>query len=1060
MSKSGFKKIDDLLSRSAAANRNAPAVSRPAAEPVNRSEGYKEIDARLSAGARHDTDEVLYPDIDQWMRDRDELLATQRRNQSVLERIGGTAVGAAKDFIGSKASTWGNIAEGLSRLGERLGGNTSDYAGWATDELSAGQIGMENDLEKRRQQMQEAKDMQEWGYRQIESGARDMEKAQAGVGRLGRIGLGMEASMIGMAGDALENFFMPGASLLSLGTRAAGGGMHEADKSGASYGRKMAYGLGAGGLEAGSEMLFGGLSKIYGRGVADSLGERAIRKLVSSDAGRKVLLALGDMGEEAVEEAIVDLVDPLIKTVYNGKSVGESYRENFDAGQMLEDALVGGLMGAFGAGTKAIGTKARPSDYSQTVRKMGYADTAEQQLLEKGWNKKDSTDYSELIAKQVAGESLNAKQQAMMDSRPTAREIAGEIGKGEAVRAANEEHAQTGKQRERLDGELKDFFRKNLTEGEVPDAVAEQMQKEYDMNPETGSAAFAYAAREAFQYGNLGLSLSEAKAKAQLSGSLTGTSFEHIWKLGAMQRVGGEEKGAGEVKNEVRAHLAKYGEEGANRLAAVHDGLTTAEEYAEIVDKAVFYAKNGADLQTVVEETRNESSTAKWAHDRELGKLTDEQIAVIQELGPQLAAQDRETVRKTAEAFAGIRDAAAEANTLTQVNKQLAAARNGLESARTELQAAEKEMRQMQDSGAWSTEEEAYNAVVRRVEELDGIIENGEKLVRDLEAKHAEAQKTAPQKRKKGTVSFDESVDQKNLNRQQKKNIAAVQALADAVNIDYVLYAGKQKEGGYYVDGQIYMNINAAVDVTVNGQETKMSIFGFTLSHELTHHLKKYAPEEYQALRDFVVEKIRAEKGEKGFSRLVQEQIRMEKSAKKLSYDQAVDEVVANSCLTMLRDSKTVKELARQNMTLAEKVVDFLEDFVGRIKAAFEGADIHSDHMLFNAAKAMEKEAEGMLRLWDAALKTADVNYNAAQAVGKLSPATGSNAQYMAWEEEEISSIKEQLKENEEALNKMEPVARLESGIVFDSDHIYDAVEWASKQMGLPLSVGRKEIGT
>ena len=929
-----------------------------------------------------------------------EKAARELQNQNLWDRISGNAVGAAKDFIGSKASFYGNALEGLVNIGERLGSNTSDYAGWATDELTAGQIGLENDPEKRQQQRQTARDVQEWGYRQIESGARDMEKAQTGAGWLGRIGLGIESSMIGMAGDKLESVAIPipGGSLLSLATRAAGSGMYEADKAGASYGRKMAYGLGAGGLEAGSEMLFGGLSKIYGRGIVDNVGERVIRRLVSSDAGRKVLLALGDMGEEAVEEAIVDLVDPLIKTVYNGKSVGESYRENFDAGQMLEDALVGGLMGAFGAGTKAIGTKARPSDYSQTVRKMGYADTAEQQLLEKGWNKKDSTNYSELIAKQVAGESLSAKQQSMMDSRPTAGEIAGEIRRGEQKKAVAEEHAQTGKQRERLDGELKDFFRKNLTEGEVPDAVAEQMQKEYDMNPETGSAAFAYAAREAFQYGNLGLSLSEAKAKAQLSGSLTGTSFEHIWKLGAMQRVGGEGKGAGEAKNEVRAHLAKYGEDGANRLAAVHDGLTTAEEYAEIVDKAVFYAKNGADLQTVVEETRNESSTAKWAQDRELGKLTDEQVAVIQELGPQLAAQDRETVRKTAEAFAGIREAAAEANTLTQVNKQLTAARNGLESARTEMQAAEKEMRQMQDSGAWSTEEEAYNAVVRRVEELDGIIENGEKLVRDLEAKRAEAQKAAPQKRKKGTVSFAEDVDQKNLNRQQKKNIAAVQALADAVNIDYVLYAGKQNEGGYYVDGQIYMNINAAVDVTVNGQETKMSIFGFTLSHELTHHLKKYAPEEYQALRDFVVEKIRAEKGEKGLSQLVQEQISMERNEKKLSYDQAVDEVVANSCITMLRDSKVAKDLARKSMTTAEKIVDFLEEFVGKLRDAFEGEDFHGDHRLFNAAKALENDAEEALNLWEEALKAADVNYNAAQTVGKLSPATGSEAQAMAWE--------------------------------------------------------------
>lgn len=794
----------------------------------------------------------------------------------------------------------------------------------------------------------------------------------------------------------------PDAGLVAMSASAAGSAAEEAMKAGATPEQAYYIGLEKGYVEFLSEGMFDAIGAFGGGKISPTL-RRMMKDAALTKTGR-AFVKLANIGGENVEESVADWAAPGIEKAVMGQTLNNKQRaaaglpeEDDDisflqalSGQMpwteqgmitlLSTLVLGGANNVIQNNVVTV-----PKEQAQEIVEIA-RNSGNQRLIAL------AEEYNQILERR--GKLGAGKYNTLYEAT---RERAGEdFNRQMEAASVKAEHAQTGKQRERLDGELKDFFRKNLTEGELPDAVAEQMQKEYDMNPETGSAAFAYAAREAFQYGNLGLSLSEAKAKAQLSGSLTGTSFEHIWKLGAMQRVGGEEKGAGEVKNEVRAHLAKYGEEGANRLAAVHDGLTTAEEYAEIVDKAVFYAKNGADLQTVVEETRNESSTAKWAQDRELGKLTDEQIAVIQELGPQLAAQDRETVRKTAEAFAGIREAAAEANTLTQVNKQLAAARNGLESARTELQAAEKEMRQMQDSGAWSTEEEAYNAVVRRVEELDGIIENGEKLVRDLEAKRAEAQNTAPQKRKKGTVSFAEDVDQKNLNRQQKKNIAAVQALADAVNIDYVLYAGKQNEGGYYADGQIYMNINAAVDVTVNGQKTKMSIFGFTLSHELTHHLKKYAPEEYQALRDFVVEKIRAEKGEKGFSRLVQEQIRMEKSAKKLSYDQAVDEVVANSCLTMLRDSKTVKELARQNMTLAEKVVDFLEDFVGKIKAAFEGADIHSDHMLFNAAKAMEKEAEGMLQLWDAALKTADVNYNAAQSVGKLSPATGSEVQYMA----------------------------------------------------------------
>ena len=110
---------------------------------------------------------------------------------------------------------------------------------------------------------------------------------------------------------------------------------------------------------------------------------------------------------------------------------------------------------------------------------------------------------------------------------------------------------------------------------------------------------------------------------------------------------------------------------------------------------------------------------------------------------------------------------------------------------------------------------------------------------------------------------------------------------------------------------------------------------------------------------------------------------------KELSYDEAVDELIANSCTKMLLDSKAVTELARRNMSLAEKIADALDSITEKIRAAFEDVDLNDNISAYDAARMIEDVNGEVQKLFDKALLAADENYNAEQVTGKKISAEG-----------------------------------------------------------------------
>lgn len=111
---------------------------------------------------------------------------------------------------------------------------------------------------------------------------------------------------------------------------------------------------------------------------------------------------------------------------------------------------------------------------------------------------------------------------------------------------------------------------------------------------------------------------------------------------------------------------------------------------------------------------------------------------------------------------------------------------------------------------------------------------------------------------------------------------------------------------GFYRDGTVYLDINAGKNRVGDMSETAVLL---TASHELTHFIQEYSPAQYEQLRDFVVERL-MEAEDVDLDALVQ---RHQKDQPELSYDEALDEVVADGCQMMLKDSQAAAALAKQN---------------------------------------------------------------------------------------------------------------------------------------------------
>ena len=212
-----------------------------------------------------------------------------------------------------------------------------------------------------------------------------------------------------------------------------------------------------------------------------------------------------------------------------------------------------------------------------------------------------------------------------------------------------------------------------------------------------------------------------------------------------------------------------------------------------------------------------------------------------------------------------------------------------------------------------------------------------------------------------GSVKYA-PVNKKAMDGRQWASVGTMKAFAQATGVNVVFYESQANErgeyegaNGFYKNGTLYLDINAGRDRVAMGETAILK----TAAHEITHYIKEGSPEQYEVLKNFVVEKLTREKGI-SFDDLVTDKQRREPG---LSYEEAVDEVVADACEMMLKDSKAVEQLARENRSLAERIRQWIRKWVRSLKAAMKGLTADRPE-----SRAMMQYAQELQEIWDNAM--------------------------------------------------------------------------------------------
>lgn len=280
--------------------------------------------------------------------------------RSALSRVGLTLRGAGENTLGSLAEAAGWLlmpSEDGRNYRDRLTGDWADP----------------KPLE------QAASEMHSQADKLLGKSNEDLTAAKFGIGKLGDVAVDVGAFGAQMVPEMALGAVTGGVGgLAAMGARAFGGGAHEARQAGASYGQQGLYGLASAGTELVTEKLFsvaapfrkafGGGMQVGGKSLDEMLVKALNRVTKNPEAARLIAAA----STEGLEEVIADAVNPTIRSIYNGKTPLQNYKEE-DVTNWLYDGMIGSILGGLGGVTGQVvsrragtGQETLPTEESRT----------------------------------------------------------------------------------------------------------------------------------------------------------------------------------------------------------------------------------------------------------------------------------------------------------------------------------------------------------------------------------------------------------------------------------------------------------------------------------------------------------------------------------------------------------------------------------------------------------------------------------------------------------------------------------------------------------------------
>lgn len=197
-------------------------------------------------------------------------------------------------------------------------------------------------------------------------------------------------------------------------------------------------------------------------------------------------------------------------------------------------------------------------------------------------------------------------------------------------------------------------------------------------------------------------------------------------------------------------------------------------------------------------------------------------------------------------------------------------------------------------------------------------------------------------------------------------------ARAAGVKIQMAEATGKGGANGWYSNGIIHIANDAENPGTV------------VAKHEITHRMQEMAPEAYRKYRDYAMSAL-TERDGSTVSIVEQYKSRYAEAGVNLSTEQAMDEIAADFTEALTVDPARFETLAKENRSVARRLLDAVRDFIRKVKSLFKGNKTAQNQAAANAYGVSIDTLEKAAHLWEEALKATSeqtANKNAAQTDG------------------------------------------------------------------------------
>lgn len=812
----------------------------------------------------------------------------------------------------------------------------------------------------------------ELGQKLEEEGAIGVESAKAGRSAAGKllVDLAVQATMMG--GDMLLGL-ATGGGMAPLIARSYGGSVNEAFMDGADYNQASLYGAAAAATEAFTERMFDGFAQIYGQGDSTKLVSYVSGKLAETDAGRLAWQYIINGMGEGVEEVVSDLVNPLTKTIYNGKKISQNYKD-LNVGDIAYDFIVGAALGYSGVAVEAIGGAgmSETAQFFSDAAGNGMSFKEACKLYEAMW-----TAYDEWVSRETDGKSAgytDTQNNAGVNSGLFAEEDIVE-GTGEYVDAEESatNNAPTATEAE-ASGMTAEEYAKTLeqamqpaqqnAETVTPDTKLNSLVSEYDRkfrdlpggeysvekytdpNAEPGSPTDLVSIK--IPGSTLIVRADELEEEFDFWSRETKLWYGKQTNAENVAQTEEQPTGESDWRTEFRKELDEA-------FAPFYNGdVINAGAVEEAVQNGTFPVE-AIENVPVDEDIRNDKTTTNELIERGKREYAEKLAAQAQQEAPVSVQSESNTVTTPKqENAAAPQQTDATQSVSAEKQRAIAAAESYGESGVPFSLLVGDDMGTKLDSVRELTPKEREEAYLRGKKRAENKAQKKQGQ-RDAEANG----KTG---RRRGSVIGDGvkiSDLKETFNDPQGRAYSLLSTIAEVTGIDIILYRSEAENGVFTMyegkfkksTDQIYLDLNSGLMRSMDAYQLAKYVMLRTFGHEITHFDEKWSPVLYNEFRQAVFDHM--EKNGTDVDALIREQ-----QDNGMSYEAASREVVADAMTDVLPDSNFVEMLAKEHRNIFQRILDKLKEFVAKIKEAFANMAPNSKA----AANAMKETVDGTLR--------------------------------------------------------------------------------------------------